>query len=109
MTQFRTILLTSGLVALYRRRSRRDDRTAIEARGPLHERDAGLPVAREDRVRDRRCAAPARQQGGVDIHRPAVDTVDQPARDEIAIRGPHQGVRPQPEDRRDRVAVQGIR
>ena len=60
-------------------RAARQHRAGIEARIHLHDRDAGFAVSGEERALDRRRAAPARQQRGVDVERAVRRGVEQRA------------------------------
>src|SRR5690606_11410896 len=60
------VKLAAGLV-LYRHARGREHGPGIEAAFHAHDGDAGYLVARQDRALDRRCAAPARQEAGMDV------------------------------------------
>src|SRR5205814_5001974 len=62
--------LAAGLARVDLRLRLREDRAGVELKRSLHEGHAGLVIAREDRVRDRRGSTPARQERGVDVRRP---------------------------------------
>ena len=54
-------------LAVDRRRHGREHRPGVEPALHLHDRDSRHPIAGEDRALDRRGAAPARQQRGMDV------------------------------------------
>ena len=57
----------AGVARVDRHADDREHRAGVEAGVHLHDRDAGLGIAREQRALDRRRTAPARQQRRVDV------------------------------------------
>jgi hypothetical protein len=55
------------VIFAYRECALGEYRTGVEPRVHLHDRNPGLAVACEERALDRRCAAPARPERGVDV------------------------------------------
>ncbi len=74
-------------------RARREHRSVVELLIHLHDRDAGLAVPRQDRVRHRRRAAPARQQRGMHVQHTAARDLEDRGRDDLAVRDDHHQVR----------------
>ena len=62
-------------------------RTGVEAGVHLHDGDAGDVVAGFDRALDRRCAAPARQQRGVNVQAAVTRQREQPRRQDQPVGG----------------------
>ena len=77
----------------------REDRSGIELRGPLHQRDAGLGISGEDRVGDRSRAAPPREERRVHVERTAADRGEERLRDLVPVRRPDEKLGPKREDR----------
>ena len=63
------------------------DRSRVESRLHPHDADSGLGIAGKDRALDRRGAAPARQQGSVNIDARATRPLEQPARQQQPVSG----------------------
>ena len=68
-------------------------RPCIQARLHLHQRHPGSLVASPDRRRNGRCAAPARQQGSMDIDRAETAGLKRGRRKNSAIGGHHHQIR----------------
>jgi hypothetical protein len=62
------VQIACGIVTADRVPPRQQHRSGVESRVEPHDRDARFGVARENRALDRSRAAPARQQGSVDVH-----------------------------------------
>ena len=60
----------------------------------LHDGDPGLAIASEQRALDRRCAAPARQQRGVDVERAVRRGLENARRKQDSVGGDDNRVRP---------------
>ena len=101
--------LAAGFLAADAEPPLRQDGAGVELDGPLHERHAGLEISREDRVRDRRGAAPPRQKRGVDVHRAPVSRVEQVIRDSVPVGRPDQNLRSQRRKRNQRRRVEASR
>ena len=66
-----------------------EHRAGVEPRLHLHDADAGLGVARQDRAVDRRGPAPARQERGVDVEAAVARRVEHRLRQDQAIGDDH--------------------
>ena len=91
--------------------SREQHVARVHARVHLERGDAGLRLAADDRPRDGRRAAIARQQRGVDVDRPARGRVEHGLRQDLAERHHHRDVgaerAPGAPATRDRAAARG--
>ena len=76
----------------------------VEAGVHLHDGDAGVVVAGFDRALDRRRAAPARQQRGVDVEAAVARQREQPGRQDQAVGGDDDRRRAPPRQRVARAA-----
>ena len=75
----------AGIVRRDRRRQGKQHRAGVETRLHLHQRDARLRVAREDRALHRRRPAPARQQARVDVEAAEPRRIENGLRQDQAI------------------------
>ena len=82
--------------------SLRDDRAGVEALVHAHQADPRLPIAGEDRGRDRRRPAMARKERWVEVERP-VRELQERGRDELAVVGQDGESRIEVENRGDRL------
>src|SRR5438477_7359023 len=82
----------------------RQDRSSVELAGALHQGDARLVIARQDRVRNGRGAPPSWEQRGMNVERPAGDRIDERFRDAFSVCGPHHELGAQREQRREVLA-----
>jgi hypothetical protein len=74
----------------------REHRPGIQARVHLHDGDAGLAVARQQRALDRRRAAPARQQRSMNVHGAQARRPERARRQQQAVGGDHHDVGARP-------------
>ena len=74
------------------RRPPKQHRPGIEPGLHLHDGDAGFGIAGQDRALDRRRAAPARQQRGVDVDAAEARHVEHRLRQDQAVGGDHHDV-----------------
>jgi hypothetical protein len=82
----------AGRLAVDRGLADREDRPGVEPPLHLHDRHSGRLVAGEDGALDRSRAAPARQQGGVDIEAAMARRLEDRQRQDQAVGGDDRGI-----------------
>src|SRR2546426_3715956 len=79
----------AGVVGRDRRLALEEDVARVHLLGHRHDGDAGHGITRENGPRDRRRAAVARQERGVDVDAPAGRQVEDGARQDLPVGGGH--------------------